>query len=333
MAKTEGDRVLVDGYGRIARDLRISVTDRCDLRCQYCMPEEGLDWLDADEQLSFAEIERLAGIFVGLGIESIRLTGGEPLVRARLTELVAGLSGLGLEDLSLTTNATSLERHAAKLKEVGLDRVNVSLDSLLSHRFAEITRRDALDKVLRGVGAALEAGLSPVKINCVVVAGTNDDEILDFVDFARSTGCEVRFIENMPIGADGRWHAGSVVPAARILELIEGVHPLLPVVRGSAPAASYRFADGSAGGVGVVASVTEPFCSDCDRLRLTADGNLRTCLFAHEETDLRTPMRAGASDDELRAVILSSVSDKGPGHAIGQMGFRQPVRVMSRIGG
>lgn len=333
MARTEGEGALVDSYGRIARDLRISVTDRCDLRCQYCMPEEGLDWLDAGEQLSFAEIERLARIFVGLGIASIRLTGGEPLVRARLFELVGSLATLGLEDLSLTTNGTSLERHAVRLKEAGLNRVNISLDTLLSHRFAEITRRDALDAVLRGVGAALEAGLSPVKINTVVVVGTNDDEIVDFVDFARSTGCEVRFIENMPIGADGRWNAQSVVPAAQIIATIEAIHPLIPVERGSSPAAAYRFADGAAGGIGVVGSVTEPFCSDCDRLRLTADGNLRTCLFAHEETDLRTPLRAGASDDELAALILGAVAQKGPGHAIGQQGFRQPVRVMSRIGG
>ena len=325
--------MLADGYGRIARDLRISVTDRCDLRCQYCMPEEGLDWLDARDQLTFDEIERVAGIFVGLGVESIRLTGGEPLVRARLSELVASLAALGLHDLSLTTNGTMLERHAERLKEAGLDRVNVSLDSLLSHRFAEITRRDVLDAVLRGVTAALRVGLSPVKINCVLVAGTNDDEIVDFVDFARSTGCEVRFIENMPIGADGRWQVHSVVPAERIISTIEAIHPLVAVERGSSPAASYRFADGSAGGIGVVASVTEPFCADCDRLRLTADGHLRTCLFAHEETDLRTPLRAGATDEELRDLILESVAKKGPGHAIGQQGFRQPVRVMSRIGG
>jgi len=324
---------LIDGYGRVARDLRISVTDRCDLRCTYCMPEDGLDWLAPDEQLSFDEIVRLAELLVDLGLRSIRLTGGEPLLRPRLVDLVASMSGLGLDDLALTTNGTTLTRHAAALSEAGLTRVNVSLDSLVSHRFAEITRRDALDRVLSGISAAQEAGLTPVKVNCVVVRGTNDDEILDFVDFARTTGCEVRFIENMPLGAGGRWVPDAVVAAAEVLEVVRSRHELSPRARGAAPATAFDFADGAPGGVGFIASVTEPFCSTCDRLRLTSDGFLRTCLFAHVETDLRTPMRSGADDVELERIIRAAVADKGPGHAIGRTDFEQPVRVMSRIGG
>lgn len=324
---------LVDSYGRVAKDLRVSVTDRCDLRCTYCMPEEGLDWLAADQQLSFDELERLTALFVSLGVRTVRLTGGEPLMRARLPELVRRLAALGLDDLALTTNGTTLARHAQALHDAGLTRVNVSLDSLVSHRFAEITRRDALDRVLEGIAAAQRAGLDPVKVNCVVVAGTNEDEVLDFVEFARRTGCDVRFIENMPLGAGGRWQPEQVVAAADVLAVVEQAHGLLARARGAEPARSFAFADGSRGSVGVIASVTEPFCADCDRLRLTSDGFLRTCLFAHVETDLATPMRAGADDAELAAIVRTAVADKGPGHAIGHQGFEQPVRVMSRIGG
>ncbi len=324
---------LIDGHGRVARDLRVSVTDRCDLRCTYCMPEDGLDWLAPDEQLSFDEITRLARLLVALGIRSVRLTGGEPLLRPRLPELVASLRSLGLDDLALTTNGTTLARHAGPLHAAGLTRVNVSLDSLVTHRFAEMTRRDALDRVLGGIAAAQAAGLAPVKVNCVVVGGTNDDEILDFVDFARRTGCEVRFIENMPLGAGGRWVPDGVVPAAEVLAVIAAHHELSPRARGAEPANAFDFADGAPGGVGVIASVTEPFCSTCDRLRLTSDGFLRTCLFAHTETDLRTPMRSGATDEDLEGLVRAAVAAKGPGHAIGRAGFEQPVRVMSRIGG
>lgn len=324
---------LVDRYGRVARDLRISITDRCDLRCTYCMPAEGLAWLPADEQLTFDEVVYLAEVFVDAGIDAVRLTGGEPLVRPGVPDLVERLAGLGLRDLSLTTNGTALARHAHALARAGLDRVNVSLDSLVRHRFAEMTRRDALDRVLDGIDAARAAGLDPVKVNCVVVAGENDDEVLDFVDFARRTGCEVRFIENMPIGGGDPWSTEAVLPAARLVERVEGHHLLVPEPRGSEPAATYRFADGSPGRVGVIASVTEPFCGDCDRLRLTSDGQLRTCLFAHDETDLRTPLRSGADAAELAGRIRAAVGDKGPGHAIGRPQFEQPVRVMSRIGG
>ncbi len=328
-----GVEALIDGYGRVARDLRISATDRCDLRCTYCMPEDGLDWMAPDEQLSFDEITRIAALMVDMGIRSVRLTGGEPLMRPRLADLVRSLSGLGLDDLALTTNATTLARHAAALSAAGLTRVNVSLDSLVSHRFAEITRRDALDRVLSGITAAQAAGLAPVKVNCVVVRGTNDDELDDFVDFARRTGCEVRFIENMPLGAAGGWVPDGVVSAAEVLARVRARHELVPRTRGAEPAIAFDFADGSPGGVGVIASVTEPFCSTCDRLRLTSDGYLRTCLFAHVETDLRTPMRAGADDLELARIVRAAVADKGPGHAIGSATFEQPVRVMSRIGG
>lgn len=324
---------LVDRYGRVATDLRISVTDRCDLRCTYCMPEEGLSWLPADEQLSFDEIERLAACFAGLGVRSVRITGGEPLVRRGLPDLVGRLAALGFDDLSITTNGTNLARHAKALADAGLHRVNVSLDSLVAHRFAEITRRDALHRVLEGIDAAIEAGLAPVKVNCVVVAGTNDDELLDFVELARSTGCEVRFIEHMPLGADGDWTADSVLPAAEILRRIEAHHPLVAVERTNAPATAHRFADGSPGRVGVIASVTEPFCATCDRLRLTSDGQLRTCLFAHAETDLRGPLRRGVDEEALAALVRGAVTEKGPGHLIGRPQFEQPVRVMSRIGG
>lgn len=329
----DADARLEDRYGRVATDLRVSVTDHCDLRCVYCMPEEGLDWLELDEQLTFEEIERLVAIFVTLGVRTVRLTGGEPLMRPKLTSLVAALSQLDLDDLSMTTNATTLSRHAQALADAGLRRVNVSLDTLIRHRFERMTRRDALDRVLDGIDAAVAAGLSPIKINVVLVDGTNDDEILDFVEFARDTGCDVRFIEDMPLGGGGAWHPEIVVPSARILDTIGTRHTLVPLARGSEPAAGYRFADGAPGRIGLVSSVTEPFCEQCDRLRLTADGQLRTCLFAHVETDLRSPLRRGASDAELSSIIVAAVADKGPGHMIGRAGFEQPVRLMSRIGG
>ncbi|MDQ2678715.1 MAG: GTP 3',8-cyclase MoaA [Actinomycetota bacterium] len=324
---------LEDGYGRVARDLRVSVTDHCDLRCVYCMPEEGLDWLDAAEQLTFDEIERLVSIFVSLGVRTVRLTGGEPLMRPKLVELVGALAALDLDDLSMTTNATTLARHAESLAAAGLRRVNVSLDTLIRHRFAQMTRRDALDRVLAGIDAARRVGLSPVKINVVLVGGTNDDEILDFVEFARATGCDVRFIEDMPLGGGGAWHPEIVVHSAGILEGIAQRHALVPVERGSEPAAGYRFADGAPGRIGLISSVTEPFCEQCDRLRLTADGQLRTCLFAHVETDLRTPLRSGATDSDLAGLIRAAVAAKEPGHMIGRANFEQPVRLMSRIGG
>ncbi|MCB1256911.1 MAG: GTP 3',8-cyclase MoaA [Microthrixaceae bacterium] len=324
---------LIDDFGRIATDLRVSVTDRCDLRCTYCMPAEGLDWLDADQQMSFDEITRIVRVMIDLGIRTVRLTGGEPLMRAHLEDLVSSLAMLDLDDISMTTNGTALQRHAASLAAAGLNRVNVSLDSLVASRVQEISRRDVLDKVLAGIAEAKRVGLDPVKINCVLLRNRNDDEVIDFVEFARATGCEVRFIEDMPLGADGSWTRAIVVPGSEVLDRISTVFPLTPRTRGAQPASTYDFADGSPGSVGIISSVTEPFCASCDRLRLTSDGFLRTCLFAHEELDLLTPLRDGCSDNDLAELIIAEVARKGPGHAIGLIEFEQPVRVMSRIGG
>jgi cyclic pyranopterin phosphate synthase len=323
---------LVDGHGRVHRDLRISVTDRCNLRCSYCMPEEGMVWQPRHELLSFEEIERLARVLVErLGIDAIRLTGGEPTLRAHLSVLVELLAPLGT-DLSMTTNATTLDRQAADLAAAGLRRVNISLDTLQRDRFVELTRRDELDKVLAGIDAALDAGLTPVKLNVVAMRGVNEDEIVDLAAFGRERGIGVRFIEFMPLDASGDWQAGDVVSQAEIVAAIAAVLPLDPVPRGSAPASLWRYRDGR-GDVGVIPSVTQPFCGDCDRIRLTADGKLRTCLFATVETDLRDLMRNGADDDHLASVVAAAVGVKGPGHLIGQPAFIRPRRSMSQIGG
>ena len=325
---------LIDTFGRIADDLRISVTDRCNFRCTYCMPAEGLAWLPKEEILTFEEMTRLLGIFVGLGVKSIKVTGGEPTVRADLPRLVRMFRQVGPDlDISITTNGMLLDRLAAPLADAGVDRATVSCDSLMQHRFAEMTRRDALDKVLAGLKAAEAAGLTPIKINTVVIGGTNDDEMVDFARWARETGFEVRFIEYMPLDAEHKWERAKVVPAARILEAINAVFPLTSTGHGTEPATSYRFADGAPGGVGVIASVTEPFCDTCNRLRLTAEGQVRSCLFALEETDLRDPMRAGASDDELAELIRQNVWRKWSGHRINHPDFVQPLRSMSMIGG
>ncbi|QYG95618.1 GTP 3',8-cyclase MoaA [Iamia sp. SCSIO 61187] len=325
-------RPLVDGHGRVHRDLRISVTDRCNLRCSYCMPEEGMVWQPRHELLSFEEIERLARVLVErLGIDAIRLTGGEPTLRAHLPVLVERLARLGT-DLSMTTNATTLDRQAADLATAGLRRVNISLDTLQRDRFVELTRRDDLDKVLAGINAALDAGLTPVKLNVVAMRGVNEDEIVDLAAFGRERGIGVRFIEFMPLDASGEWKAGAVVSQAEIVAAIAAVFPLDPVPRGSAPASLWRYRDGR-GDVGVIPSVTQPFCGDCDRIRLTADGKLRTCLFATVETDFRDLMRNGADDDHLASAFAAAVGDKGPGHLIGQPAFIRPRRSMSQIGG
>jgi cyclic pyranopterin phosphate synthase len=324
---------LIDGFGRVADDLRISVTDRCDFRCTYCMPAEGLKWLPRAEVLTFEEIARIASVFVSLGVRTIRLTGGEPLARRDLPALVAMLNELGVPDLSMTTNGSTLAAHADALARAGLRRINVSVDSLLRHRFAEMTRRDALDRVLEGLRAAEAAGLSPIKLNCVVIRGTNDDEVVDFARFARATGYDVRFIEFMPLDADGTWTRTSVVPSAEVLARIGEAFPLEAVDHGPEPAREFRFADGARGSVGVIASVTEPFCSSCDRIRVTADGQFRTCLFALDETDLRALVRGGASDDDIAAAIGDAVARKWAGHHIGARDFVRPARSMSMIGG
>jgi GTP 3',8-cyclase len=326
-------RDLVDPFGRVIRDLRISVTDRCNFRCTYCMPAEGMTWLPRSDVLSFEEIERLARLFVQrYGVEGIRLTGGEPTVRAHLPVLVAKLAALGV-DLAMTTNGATLGLVAHELREVGLRRVNVSLDTLDRAKFQQMTRRDELPRVLDGIAAAQEAGFAPVKVNAVIERGVNDDEIIDLATFGRERGIEVRFIEFMPLDATGHWMNDKVVGQDEIVSAIDAVYPLeLVPARGAAPADRWRYLDG-AGTVGVIPTVTKPFCGDCDRVRLTADGQFRTCLFATDEFDLKTAMRAGETDDQLSARIEQAVGTKWAGHQINQVNFVRPTRSMSQIGG
>lgn len=325
---------LVDTFGRVADDLRVSVTDRCNFRCTYCMPAEGLRWLPKSEILTFEEIARVVGVFVSLGVRSIKLTGGEPTVRHELPALVRMLreAHAGLE-MSMTTNGILLDRLAGPLAEAGLDRVSVSCDSLMRHRFADMTRRDALDRVLAGIEAAGQAGLTPIKINCVVIAGTNEGEVVDFAEWARATGFEIRFIEYMPLDAEQHWERAKVVPSASILEAIDAVHPLVSEGHGTEPSTTYRFTDGAPGAIGVISSVTEPFCDTCNRLRITAEGQFRACLFAMEEADLRASLRTGATDDDIAAQIRGAVWAKWEGHKINHADFKRPSRSMSMIGG
>lgn len=323
---------LVDSFGRVHRDLRISVTDRCNFRCTYCMPAEGLKWLPRDEVLSFEEIDRIAAVMVNrFGIDSIRLTGGEPTVRAHLALLISKLAAHQV-DLSMTTNGSNLAAAARDLRAAGLDRVNISLDSLRPDRFAELTLRDDLDRVLEGIDAAIEVGFDPVKVNVVAMRGVNEDEIVDFAAFGRDRGVAVRFIEFMPLDADGRWTPDAVLSQAEIVATIDAVHPLEPIERGSEPAERFAYRDGN-GEVGVVPSVTRPFCASCDRVRLTSEGALRNCLFATREVDLRAILRNGGSDDDLEAAIRAEVGAKAAGHGIGQATFIRPRRTMSQIGG
>ncbi|MGW4496519.1 GTP 3',8-cyclase MoaA [Streptomyces sp. NPDC004376] len=328
-------RPLTDRFGRVHTDLRLSLTDRCNLRCTYCMPAEGLDWLPKNELLSDDEIVRLVAIATGrLGIREVRLTGGEPLVRRGLPALVARIAALDpAPELSITTNGIGLARCAEALREAGLRRVNVSLDTLRPERFAAITRRDRLSDVLAGLAAARSAGLAPVKVNAVPVRGVNDDEIADLTAFAVEHGYRMRFIESMPLDAQGAWEREKMVSAAEILERIGERFELVPVPReDNAPAEEWRIA-GTDSVVGVIASVTRPFCGNCDRVRLTADGQLRNCLFATKESDLRSLLRDGSDDDALEAAWRSCIAGKGPGHTINSADFRQPDRPMSAIGG
>jgi GTP 3',8-cyclase len=324
---------LVDPFGRTVRDLRISVTDRCNFRCSYCMPEEGMVWLARSELLTFEEIERIARTCVQrFGFDGIRLTGGEPTVRARLPVLVEKLAALGV-DLAMTTNGATLPLLATELRRAGLRRINISCDSLRPERFAEMTRRDALGAVLAGIDAALEAGFDPVKVNCVLMRGVNDDEVVDLATFGRERGVVMRFIEWMPLDASDQWGRGKVVPASEIVAAIDAVYPLAPVAeRGDQPAERFVYKDGR-GEVGVIASVTRSFCGTCDRVRITAEGMFRNCLFAVRETDLRAILRSGGSDDDLAAAIAADVGTKWAGHSIGQVHFIKPARSMSQIGG
>jgi cyclic pyranopterin phosphate synthase len=325
---------LTDSFGRTVTDLRLSLTDRCNFRCTYCMPADGLPWLPRAELLTAEEIERLARIFVGQGVREIKLTGGEPTSRGELVEIVRRLRAIGDElDLSLTTNGFRLHLLAQPLRDAGLNRLNISCDSLLRHRFFALARRDALDRVRAGMQAAGEAGFSPIKLNCVVIGGTNDDEVVDFARLARDSGYDVRFIEYMPLDADHAWERAKVVPSRLIREAIAAVFPLVPRARGPEPATTFGFADGAAGSVGFISSVTEPFCDSCNRVRVTAEGRLRVCLFSLDETDLREPMRSGASDADLVALISEAVGAKWAGHRINHPDFLQPVRTMSAIGG
>jgi GTP 3',8-cyclase len=334
---------LVDRFGRVATDLRISLTDRCSLRCTYCMPAEGLVWLTRTERLSDDEIVRLAELFVGLGVTSIRLTGGEPLVHPTLVPMVGRLAAIDPRpELSLTTNGISLTRAATQLVEAGLDRINVSLDTLDRARFAALTRRDRLADVLAGVAAAAAAGMAPLKINSVLMRDSNLAEAPALLEWALRAGYHLRFIEHMPLDADHLWSRNGMVTADEILELLGAHYELVPRGRhGHAPAEEFDVIHGpgrehwaaAPGRLGVIASVTRPFCRDCDRLRLTSDGQLRTCLFARDETDLRGPLRDGASDAELGAIIATAVAGKQSGHGIGTATFIQPDRTMSAIGG
>lgn len=325
-------RELVDLFGRVHRDFRISVTDRCNFRCQYCMPEEGLDWLNREELLTFEEIVRVAKILVEkYGIDSVRLTGGEPTLRANLPDLISMLSELPIE-IALTTNGITLEKNAHILRSAGLNRINISMDSLRAERFEEITLRDDMRKVISGIEASLEAGLSPVKINVVVMRGINDDEIVDFAKFGRDMGVIVRFIEFMPLDADENWSTSSVVTLKEIFSTINSVYPLEEIERSNAPASGFRYLDNK-GEIGIVASVSQKFCATCDRIRITADGQFRNCLFSNEEFNLKEALRSGNTDGEICELLELAVLAKREGHGIGNVDFIRPARSMSQIGG
>jgi GTP 3',8-cyclase len=326
---------LVDGHGRPIGDVRVSVTDRCNFRCQYCMPAEGLPWLNRDALLTYEEIERLVRLLSAMGVHDVRLTGGEPLVRRELWRLVEKLSALeDVHDLSLTTNGYLLERQVGDLVRAGLRRVNVSLDALAPDRFFQLTRRDSLKQVLDGLAAAqAHPELRPIKVNVVALRDFTEDEVVRFAEFARTEPYVVRFIEFMPLDADRTWSRDRVLPNEEVRAMIDAVYPLEAVGRERhGTSRRWRFADGQ-GEIGFISPVTEPFCGDCNRIRLTAEGELRTCLFSMTETDLRGPLRSGASDADLEAIIRDAVWRKELKHHVNDPGFVQPERTMSRIGG
>ena len=328
---------LVDNYGRVATDLRVSLTDRCNLRCAYCMPEEGLAWLPKPELLTDDEVVHLVSVAVTrLGVDEIRFTGGEPLLRRGLVGIVARTASLAPRpQISLTTNGIGLARQAEALHEAGLDRVNVSLDTIRPETFRQLARRDRLQDVLNGLAAAQAAGLAPVKVNAVLMRGVNDDEAVELLEFCLDHGYELRFIEQMPLDAQHGWSRDTMVTADEILAMLGerfGLEPMDATTRGSAPAESFSVRGGPAT-VGIIASVTRPFCGDCDRVRLTADGQVRDCLFARTESDLRTALRDGADDEELADRWRRAMRGKLPGHGIADPSFLQPARPMSAIGG
>jgi cyclic pyranopterin phosphate synthase len=329
--------MLADSYGRIATDLRVSLTDRCNLRCAYCMPPEGLDWLPSPTLLTDDEVVRLARIGVELlGITEVRYTGGEPLLRRGLPGIIARTAALvPRPEISLTTNGIGLARLAGPLRDAGLDRLNVSLDTLRPEVFASLAKRDRLADVLTGLAAAAAAGLTPVKVNAVLMRGFNDDEAVPLLRFCLEHGYQLRFIEQMPLDAQHGWRRENMVSADEILQSLSAEFSLTPDdahARGSAPAETF-LVNGGPARVGVIGSVTRPFCGACDRVRLTADGQIRNCLFARSESNLRDPMRSGASDEELAGIWQRSVAAKLPGHGINDPGFLQPARPMSAIGG
>ncbi len=339
MSAERDQLVLADAYGRVATDLRVSLTDRCNLRCTYCMPPEGLDWLPGADVLTDEEILRLIAIGVQrLGIKTVRLTGGEPLLRKNLELLVADIAALSpVPEIALTTNGIGLAARAEKLAAAGLRRINVSLDTLDPETFARLSRRRRLPDVLAGIAAARQAGLAPVKINTVLLRGINDHEAFDLLSWAMAEQVQLRFIEQMPLDPQHGWQRSEMITAADIMqqlsrhvELVEDPEDAL--VRGSAPAELFRVV-GTSYSVGIIAAVTKPFCGACDRVRLTADGQIRNCLFARTESDLRTPLRSGASDAELAARWVAAVKGKQPGHGINDPSFLQPDRPMSAIGG
>ena len=329
--------MLADSYGRVATDLRVSLTDRCNLRCAYCMPPEGLDWLPSPELLTDDEVVRLIRVAVELlGVREVRFTGGEPLLRRGLTGIVARTAELDPRpEISLTTNAIGLARTAGALHAAGLDRINVSLDTLRPETFRKLARRDRLPDVLDGLAAAAAAGLIPVKVNAVLMRGINDDEAVPLLAYCLERGYELRFIEQMPLDAQHGWRRSDMVTADEILAVLSAEFSLTPddpAARGSAPAEAF-LVDGGPARIGVIGSVTRPFCAACDRVRLTADGQVRNCLFATAESDLRGPLRSGASDAEIATLWRRAVASKLPGHGINNPGFLQPARPMSAIGG
>jgi GTP 3',8-cyclase len=327
---------LLDRYGRVATDLRVSLTDRCNLRCSYCMPPEGLDWLPRDDILTDDEVVRLIRVAVEqLGVDEVRFTGGEPLIRPGFVDIVARTAALEPRPrIAVTTNGLGLDKTATALAAAGLDRVNVSLDTVRPETFREITRRDRLDDVVDGLAAAAAAGLTPVKVNAVLLRGVNDDQAPELLAWCIARGYELRFIEQMPLDAQHGWSREQMVTAAEIFRSLELAYDLTPHPdhRGSSPAELF-VVDGGPATVGVIASVTRPFCGDCDRVRITADGQVRNCLFAREESDLRTALRAGASDDVIAERWRAAMWTKRPGHGIDDPSFLQPARPMSAIGG
>jgi cyclic pyranopterin phosphate synthase len=330
------DAVLKDKFGRAIKDLRISVTDRCNFRCFYCIPDEDIVWKRKQELLTYEEIIQIAEVAVSLGVEKLRLTGGEPLIRRDIEFLIEHLASIpGVKDLALTTNADGLKERASALREAGLSRLTISCDSLKPEVFKQITRRDALQSVLDGITSAMEAGFPPPKINCVVIRGLNEGEVSDFADFARSTGVSMRFIEYMPLDNGHQWDRSLLVGGREILKRIEERHRLAPVGRDtpSETALRYAFADGSPGEIGIIAPVTMAFCGACSRLRLTADGNLRTCLFSMIDYNIRDIIRRGGTREQIARFMIDTVLKKEAGHRINEPDFVQPPRTMSFIGG